>query len=372
MRTFFLIFLLISISPSWGQYLAFSVSKDGKRPLPENIDDIDAKHLLNIEWGDFVGAKTRLGVLPVNNNSVAGSYTITAGGATVGVGGYGTMVPMNSIEAIVTDTLARTDRFRLVERQALTQVLGEQDLAASGRIAKASGAATGSVLGAQYLVQVVVTNYEANVKKSNRAIGGLLSMATGVPAIGGIGIKSGEGVVGLNVRLINSETSEIMYTKQIESVIKESGLSFGGGGVLGAVGLGGFMDDYSKTPIGQAVIAGVNKGVYELVKQIGTQSASGSVVKAEGTQVWLNLGKDSVSVGDQLEIMRKGEELIDPETGISLGSSDSLLGKVEVSQVQDKFSIAKVTEMTAMAARGDKALSLTKASSIEFGDDWKK
>ncbi len=364
---------LIFVTPlCWGEYLAYSVSDDGGKPLPENIDGIGAKHLLNIKWGEFRGAKTRLGVLNVDNTSGASSYTISAGGTSVGVGGYGTMVPMNGIEAIVTDTLARTGRFRLVERQALSQVLGEQDLAASGRVAQPSGAATGSVLGAQFLVQVVITNYEANVKESSKAIGGFLSRATGVPALGGIGIKSGEGVVGLNVRLINAETSEIIFTKQIESVIKESGLTFGGAGMLGGVGLGGFMDDYSKTPIGQAVIAGVNKGVFDLVKQIGTQAASGSVVKAEGNKIWLNIGRDGVALGDQLEIVRKGEELIDPDTGISLGSSDTTLGSAEVVEVQPKFSIARAGVMSGNAARGDKVLSLAMPAAMECASVWEE
>lgn len=372
MRIVSLCFLLLVAQAGWADFLAYSVSGDGKRPLPENIDGIDAKYLVSLEWGEFVGGKSRLGVLEVDNSSGRGAYTITTGSSNIDFGGYGNQVPMNGIEAIVTDTLARTGRFRLVERQELSNVLGEQDLAASGRVAQPSGAATGNVLGAQYLVQVVVTNYESKVKDSSSGIGGMLSRTVGLPTVAGVGVTSGEGVVGLNFRLINAETSEIMFTKQIESVIKEAGVTFGGGGSVGDLGLGGFMDEYSRTPIGQAVIAGINKGVFELVKQIGSQSAAGSVVKAEGGQVWLNLGENAVDVGEQLKIMRKGEELIDPDTGISLGSSDTMLGTVEVTQVQAQFSIAAVVSMSGDAARGDKALSLKPATSIEFADSWGK
>lgn len=371
MRFITICFLLFAAQSAWAEYLAYSVSDEGRQPLPENIDGIDAKYLLNIEWGEFVGGKSRLGVLEVDNTSSVGSYTIVTGGTTVDFGGYGSQVPVNGIEAIVTDTLARTGRFRLVERQVLGDVLGEQDLAASGRVAKPSGAATGNILGAQYLVQVVVTDYESDVKESSKGIGGLLSNAAGLPSFGGVGVKSGQGRVGLNFRLINAETSEVMFTKQIESIIRESGLTFGGIAGMGDVGLGGFVDEYSRTPIGQAVIAGINKGVFDLVKQTGSQSASGSVVKAEGGQVWLNLGQDSVAVGDQLNIMRKGEELIDPDTGISLGSSDTLLGTVEVMQVQEKFSIARTLSMSGSAARGDRAISLKPAATFEYASGWK-
>jgi len=365
--------MFLATQAGWADFLAYSVSDDGKRPLPENIDGIDAGDLLNIEWGDFNGGRSRLGVLEVDNTSSAGSFTIASGGTSVDYSSsYGSQVPMNGIEAIVTDTLNRTGRFRLVEREALGNVLGEQDLAASGRVAKPSGAATGNILGAQFLVKVVITNYESDVKDSSKGIGGFLSRAAGLPSVGGVGVTSGEGVVGLNFRLINAETSEVMFTKQIESVIKESGLSFGGGGSLGDLGLGGFMDDYSRTPIGQAVIAGINKGVFDLVKAIGTQSAAGSVVKAEGGQVWLNLGEDVVAIGDTLNIMRKGEELIDPDTGISLGSSDTLLGTVEVVQVQPQFSIAKTVAINGTAERGDRALSTKPAAAIEYATGWVK
>ena len=110
--------------------------------------------------------------------------------------------------------------------------------------------------------------------------------------------------------------------------------------------------------------------LFDLVKQIGTQSATGSVVKSEGGQVWLNLGQDVVAIGDQLNIMRKGEELVDPDTGISLGSSDTLLGTVEVVQVQPQFSIAKTVSMNGDAARGDRALGLKPTATIEYATSW--
>lgn len=349
-------------------YLAYSVDDQARTPLPERIDDIDAKNLVNVEWGDYDGPRSRIGVLPVDNNSAAQSFTVDSGGQTTTFSAsQASMVPVNGIEAIVTDVMNNTGRFRLVERQALENVLGEQDLASSGRVSKPSGAATGKVLGAQYLVQVVVTDYETDVKgSSGGGIGGLLGGAGGV--LGGIGFKSSQGRIGMNFRLIDAATSEVVFTRQIESVIKEGGLTFGGLGILGGAGLGGFMSNYQKTPIGQAVIAGINKGVYELVKQIGVQPAEGKVVKASGDKVWLNLGSDVVSVGDTLRIESKGEELVDPDTGISLGSSNTTLGTVKVVKVEDRFSIARGNGLSETPARGDLAVSLETPDAMEFAD----
>lgn len=349
-------------------YIAYSVGERAKAPLPERLDGIDAKYLLNVAWGKYNGRRARLGVLPVDNNSSVSSFTISS---TMGNVDYSTSaagVPVNGIEAIVIDSLSQTERFRLVERTELGSVLQEQDLASSGRIAQPSAAATGNVLGAEYLVQVVITDYESNTSGTGGGVGGLLTKK--VPLLGGVKGGSSTGRVGINVRLIDAETSEITFSKQIESVIKESNLSFGGIGIVGDLGLGGFMSSYSKTPIGQAVIAGINQGVFELVKQIGAKTAEGSVVKADGTQIFVNLGQDAVTVGEKLQVLRKGEELIDPDTGISLGGSSTPLGEIEVVQVQEKFSIARPVSLSATPERGDQVVATKTAEPLEFAATW--
>ena len=197
-------------------------------------------------------------------------------------------------------------------------------------------------------------------------------MVVGATVLGGVGGGKSSGRIGLNFRLIDAETSEITFTKQIESVISETNLTFGGVGFGSDAILGGFMSNYSKTPIGQAVIAGINEGVFELIKQVGAKPAEGSVVKADPTQIYTNLGSDSVSVGDVLRVMRMGEELIDPDTGISLGGSMTAIGEMQVTQVQEKFSIARPTSMNASPDRGDKVMATTVVSPLEFSGKWKK
>jgi curli biogenesis system outer membrane secretion channel CsgG len=369
--TIFVILLSLS-SASLAEYLAYSVTDKGNVPLPEHIDDIDAKHLMNLVWGDFAGKRARIGVLEVDNNSTTGTFKSTDSSGVTYESEWSTSggtVPVNGIEAIITDTLNRSGRFRIVERAALDEVLGEQDLAASGRVAQTSGAATGQVLGAELLLQVVITDYETGTSESSgsSAVGSLFRK---VPVIGGVGMKSGKGRVGLNFRLIDATTSEVLKTKQVESIISESGLTFSGTSWNGDGAMGGFISDYAKTPIGQAVIAGINMGIYDVAKQIGRRPAEGSVVKAEGTRVWLNIGKQGVNMGDRLSVMQKGEELIDPETGISLGSSDTAMGDIEVIQVADKYSVAQWVTLKTSPNRGDRVVSQAAPPTIEYAEDW--
>ena len=259
------LFVAASLALSYSQfatadYVAYSVGKNDRSPLPERVDTVDTKYLLNIDWGDYSGRKARLGVLAVDNNSTSSSYTVSTVMGNVDYSSSTTGVPVNGIESIVIDSLSQTGRFRLVERTELSSVLDEQDLASSGRVAKPSGASMGNVLGAEYLVQLVITDYETNTSGKGGGVGGLLKSK--VPLLGGIKGGSSTGRVGLNIRLIDAETSEITFSKQIEAVIKESNLSFGGVGFGSDAILGGFMSSYSKTPVGQAVIAGVNQAVF--------------------------------------------------------------------------------------------------------------
>ena len=286
-----------------------------------------------------------------------------------GMGG----IPVQGIEAILMDVLNQTGRFRLVERTVLNEMLNEQDLGASGRISKPSAAKTGKVLGAEYMIQGVVTNYEPNFKGGKLGLGGIGRMLGGKKGalLGGVGVNSKKSMVGMNFRLIDATTSEVVFTKQVESIISQSGLSLGGLGIGSGGALGGFISGYAKTPIGQAVIAAANKGVFELVKQVGSSAASGSVVKVNGSKIYLNLGGDSVSEGETLKIISKGEELVDPETGLSLGSEDAPIGTVKVTSVQEKFSIAEAVDFQSEEADAGYRVESTKAvASLEFGSSW--
>ena len=115
-----------------------------------------------------------------------------------------------------------------------------------------------------------------------------------------------------------------------------------------------------------------NQGVFELIKEIGAKPPEGSIVKADANQVFINIGGDAVGIGDRFQVMRMGEELIDPDTGISLGGSMTSLGELEVAQVQEKFSIARPVSVSGDLTRGDKVVGMTPPAPLEFADSWKK
>ena len=80
------------------------------------------------------------------------------------------------------------------------------------------------------------------------------------------------------------------------------------------------------------------------------------------------MGRGVVESGDRLRVARPGEELIDPETGISLGGTTTPVGELEITQVEDKFSIARIVEASSDPTRGDRVTSLAAPPSMEFAD----
>lgn len=373
MRKLLAVLAVVSLGVgAWAEddYVAYAETNKGEElPFPENAREIvekNAKKLVGVRWGDYSGKKIRIGVIPADNQSNVRSYAWHGGVYSA----EADTVPINGIEALLTDALTKTGRFRILTRtDDLNDVLGEQDLGDSGRVAKPSAAKIGQVLGAQYLIQLVVNDYSPDAGGGKVGLGGFSRRLRG---IGGAAVGKKKSSVQMTFKLIDAETSEIIASEVVRSQIKDLAVGFGGGGWGGSGALGGFVSSYSKTPVGQAVMAGVNIGVVELVKQIGNFPTQGSVVKVDGDRVILNLGDGAVEVGDTLTARSQGEALIDPETGLDLGSEEEDIGQVKVTDVKEKFSYAVAVGFdAAKLSAGDKVVGNDEPSPLKFGPAWK-
>jgi curli biogenesis system outer membrane secretion channel CsgG len=356
-------------APADSDYVAYAVTKKGELPLPETLDSVEAEELIQVKWGGYSGPRTRAAVLEVDNASNVSTFQVSGpNGETYDYSAtdLNTQVPVNGIEAMLADVLNQTGRFRLVERQVLDEALYEQDLSAEGRVSQPSGAKTGNVLGAQYLVQAVVTSYEPEFKKKKGGLGGLTKSM-----FGGAKVGKSKSMVGMNFRLIDAETSEVVFTKQVEVITGQTEFGLGGVGWGGSGAAGACFSSFSKTPVGQAVLAAINIGAFELTKQIGSAPVEGSVVKVGEAQVFVNLGEDAVEVGEELLAMAKGEELIDPETGLSLGGESEELGTLRIIDVKEKFSLAQPVDLElSRLNRGDKLVSTRPTEPLRFASTW--
>lgn len=180
-----------------------------------------------IPIGAYAAGKPTVGVAEFTNDTSAAWW----------YGGAG-----HDLSSMLTDELASTEKFRIVERAKLDPILREQDLGASGRVAKGSAAKIGKMTGAKYLIIGNVSSYEENTKGS----GGGLSFR-GI-SVGG---KKDEAYIAIDLRVIDTTTGEVEYTRTIEA-------RSGGYGLNVSAYRGGFagnMGKYSNTPAGKAIRA---------------------------------------------------------------------------------------------------------------------
>ena len=68
------------------------------------------------------------------------------------------------------------------------------------------------------------------------------------------------------------------------------------------------------------------------------------VVDIFNDEIYLNYGDSILSVGDRLRVIQEGREIIDQDTGLSLGSRQKILGEIEIVSADSNLSIAKITK----------------------------
>ena len=62
------------------------------------------------------------------------------------------------------------------------------------------------------------------------------------------------------------------------------------------------------------------------------------IVKVDGRSAYINVGSATgIKVGDKFTIYRPGEALIDPVTGMNLGSTEKQVGTLVVTEVQENI-----------------------------------
>jgi curli biogenesis system outer membrane secretion channel CsgG len=144
------------------------------------------------------------------------------------------------LAGMLSNELAATGKFRVVERSKLDSILSEQDLAASGRINPATRAKVGKVTGAKYLVFATVTAFE---EKSSGDRGGISFRGISV------GGKKADAYLAIDLRVVDTTTGDIEFVRTVEGRSSSKGLNVG----LYRGGFGGNLGKEENTPVGKAI-----------------------------------------------------------------------------------------------------------------------
>jgi len=153
-------------------------------------------------------------------------------------------------EMLVT-ALMNSNRFSVVERQALAAVMQEQELSASGAAQAGGGPQRGKIKTADLVITAAVTEFEPQASGGRAGVGGGGGVGSGI--LGGLlGASLNKAHMALDIRIIDTSTSEVLAATRVQGQASD----IAGGiiaGLFGRHGLVGGLSAYANTPMEKAI-----------------------------------------------------------------------------------------------------------------------
>lgn len=183
----------------------------------------------------YSGPKARLAVA---------NFEVKAAKATGEIG--------SGLREMLVTALVNSNRFSVVERQELSAVMQEQELAASGAAQSGSGGPQrGKIKTADLIITASLTEFEPQASGGRAGIGGGGGVDSGV--LGGLlGAALNKAHMALDMRIVDTSTSEVLAATRVQGQASDIA---GGimGGFFGSWGLGVGLSGYANTPMEKAI-----------------------------------------------------------------------------------------------------------------------
>ncbi|MBI2975015.1 MAG: hypothetical protein HYY43_05445, partial [Deltaproteobacteria bacterium] len=252
---------------------------------------------------------------------------------------WGSDVAVNLGDMLV-DKLVNTNKFIVVERDrkeidmTLSRAAEKEQAAKQSGLSRGSGAEAGKAMDAQALFVGMITG----AGKGSSFGGGGAGWGKGGLGLGGLGVSTNK--VSVIVRWYDTTSLEIKGSHECSQTQASLGL-FGGGIGSGAAGVGGGT---LRSTLSKTFSRALDKCVDWVVKNMEKLPWEGKVVTVKGSQLYINAGLDAgVKLGDTFSVYKAGEELVDPDSGMSLGVEETLAGQIQISKTMPKFAIGAIS-----------------------------
>ena len=226
--------------------------------------------------------------------------------------------------------LVNTRKFDVMERDRINTIMREHQFDQSGVVSQDSAVNIGRMLGVQLIVLGKIETLKMESKE------------TKIP-YSDYAVKRTTGDIIINIRVVDVESGVIVSANKVKVSDQTKG----------DVATELFYDNL-KEKAAQRITSQIINGVFPI-----------RIVGIEGQTVFLNYGKGAAqySVGDELDVYQTGEDMIDPDSGESLGPKEKYLGKIKVKAIERKKSVAIITESVEPIVTG--AICKTSAVSRE-------
>ncbi len=267
------------------------------------------------------GPKRRIAVMKFGSTAKLGLYE----GHDVG----------EALAAQLTTALQHSGCFIVTERLELSNILREQELAMAGIVNPETGAKQGRVIGAEWIIKGEVTELEVEARGKGFSLG---IPIPGLPAGVRLGGEKAGAHIGLDLRIVDSTTGATVQSHYVKAESKTRGMAIGFDSAWGSIG----GDTFSKTPLGKAARNAIIDAVGFVMDARQSKPWSGRVVQNRHGQIFLNAGSGmGIQAGQTFVVVATMDELIDPETGLTLGMVEQTVGEIRIERVEEKFAIAR-------------------------------
>jgi len=217
--------------------------------------------------------------------------------------------------------LSRNEKFTVLDRQTQQAILKEKRLLSSDDAPLEEKVRLGEALGADYMLVGDIPQAE------------ILVMETSNPAIGGI-TREFEAYMDVEYKLLVGPTRQIALADQMRIRLENDQVK-------------ALVEDWKSDDIDY------NELEQKLVQMAASRIAD-SIMEylypvriaalREGGMLILNRGGQGFADGDVFEVYRVGGDIIDPETGKSLGKDETKCGIIMLTKVLPRISYAKLLE----------------------------
>ena len=209
--------------------------------------------------------------------------------------------------------LTNTGKFNVVERSRLDKIMKEQELQLSDQVAS-QVAEVGRLVGADAVVFGIVTGASDEV----------------IPKVS---FKILQFKVTVDMRCVDASTGKVIYAEQALGQVDKKIIEDSRGKVVS--GNINSKDEYSVV---------LKQAIGDSVKKIAAKfPLLGYVVSVQGEQVITDVGSTKgVQPGSQFIVFRKGQPIIHPATGKTLGWSKQIIALIQIDSSEETMSTGKI------------------------------
>ena len=231
---------------------------------------------------------------------------------------------IESLDGQLIDRINATRKFDVLSRSDLADVIKEQDLGASGNVDAKTAAKAGKLSGAKYLLVATVDDFQDYFERA--VFEGTGRTATKRVFRFSIVGKIYDSTTGKLLESANFQTGNDAF-KQIQ---QERSYSVNNG----------LLSDEMMVAVARGMAEKIAGHVMDVI-------FPAKVLIKRDNIVTINRGEGGgVAEGDLFNVFAQGAELKDPDTGEVLGREEVKVGKVKISQVNPKTSLAEIVEDT--------------------------